>query len=153
LPDEETIRRAVVARRALLARELEEMVSELELLRQVGEILGGADADAGGGSDADAGADGGGGGGQPLAGGTSVPAARRGTVPASRPRRSGRGQKRSDQALQMIAAEPGITPAELSRLMKIQPQYLYRILPRLARAGAVAKRGQGYVLAGEARVY
>jgi hypothetical protein len=34
--------------------------------------------------------------------------------------------------------------------MAIEPQYLYRILPRLARAGKIVKRGHRYTVAQDA---
>ena len=46
--------------------------------------------------------------------------------------------------LQLVHKQPGITLAELAKRMKIQPNYLYRILPHLEKDGKVTKRDKGY---------
>lgn len=132
MPDVAAIRRAIVERRADLELELEPLVSELSLLRQIGATL-----DDGVGAPAE----------------RHPPSPRRGGS-----RRVGNGASpaagglhRADQALDLIGARPGITPAELSREMGINPQYLYRVLPKLVKAGKVVKRGHGYTLAEEVR--
>jgi DNA-binding IscR family transcriptional regulator len=43
-----------------------------------------------------------------------------------------------------VKANPGITISELAQKMKIAPNYLYRVLPQLERAGRVKKRDRGY---------
>jgi hypothetical protein len=58
-----------------------------------------------------------------------------------RPRGSG---KRAQQALDLVAKQPGITIPELAKGMKIQPNYLYRVLPGLEQDGKVKKKGKGW---------
>ena len=71
--------------------------------------------------------------GQPTA---DAPASRRG------PRR-GSG-KRVQQTLARIAAQPGITAAELAHGMGIKTSYLYKVLPGLEKDGRITKQGKGY---------
>jgi hypothetical protein len=70
---------------------------------------------------------------------------RRALRPAG-PGREGHGA-RSEQARELIAAKPGITVAELAEKMGIGTTYLYRLLPKLERAGTLRKQGKGYHLA------
>ena len=58
-----------------------------------------------------------------------------------RPRGSG---KRAQQALDLVAGQPGITIPELAKAMKIQPNYLYRVLPSLEQDGKVKKKDKGW---------
>jgi predicted Rossmann fold nucleotide-binding protein DprA/Smf involved in DNA uptake len=58
-----------------------------------------------------------------------------------RPRGTG---GRAQEALKLVQKQPGITIAELAKRMKIQPDYLYRILPHLEKDGKVEKRDKGY---------
>lgn len=58
-------------------------------------------------------------------------------------RASGRNT-RATQALELVQAQPGITIPQLADAMKIQPNYLYRVLPRLASQGQVKRDGQGW---------
>jgi hypothetical protein len=64
-----------------------------------------------------------------------------GTRRRGRPRGSG---TRSLQALELVRARPGITIPELAKEMGIKQNYLYRVLPGLARDGQVSKRGRGW---------
>jgi DNA-binding IscR family transcriptional regulator len=43
-----------------------------------------------------------------------------------------------------VRKQPGITIPDLAKAMKIQPNYLYRVLPRLASEGQVKRNGQGW---------
>lgn len=70
-------------------------------------------------------------------GAAAAPGARR----RGRPRGSG---KRAQQALDLVAKQPGITIPELAKGMKIQPNYLYRVLPGLEQDGKVKKKGKGW---------
>ena len=63
--------------------------------------------------------------------------------PAARPSRRG-GNTRAVQTLDLVRKQPGITIAELAKAMKIQANYLYRVLPRLASEGQVKRDGQGW---------
>ena len=67
---------------------------------------------------------------------TTTTARRRG-----RPRGSG---TRSAQALALVQAKPGITIPEMGKEMGITPNYLYRVLPELAKDGKVKKNGKGW---------
>jgi hypothetical protein len=58
-----------------------------------------------------------------------------------RPRGSG---NRAKQALELVRAQPGITIGEMAAAMKIQPNYLYRVMPTLASEGQVVKRDKGW---------
>jgi DNA-binding MarR family transcriptional regulator len=81
--------------------------------------------------------------------------ARDGNVRGPRPvsRRNGRtagarqrrgGNTRANQALELIRGKPGITIPEIAQAMKIEPNYLYRVLPRLASDGQVKRDGKGW---------
>src|SRR5919201_63406 len=59
-----------------------------------------------------------------------------------RPRGSG---TRSAQALALVQSKPGITIPEMGKEMGITPNYLYRVLPELAKDGKVKKSGKGWV--------
>ena len=68
---------------------------------------------------------------------------RTGAGPRTRPTRRG-GNTRAVQALELVRQQPGITIPDLAKAMKIQPNYLYRVLPRLASEGQVKRDGQGW---------
>ena len=65
------------------------------------------------------------------------------TAPRTRSTRRG-GNTRAVQALELVRKQPGVTIPELAKAMKIQPNYLYRVLPRLASEGQVKRDGQGW---------
>ena len=67
---------------------------------------------------------------------------RNGRTAAPRPRRG--GNTRANQALELVREKPGITIPEIATAMKIEPNYLYRVLPRLASDGQVKRDGQGW---------
>jgi ribosomal protein S25 len=58
-----------------------------------------------------------------------------------RPRGTG---GRAQEALKLVHKHPGITIGEIARRMKIQANYLYRVLPRLEKDGKIKKRDKGY---------
>jgi len=58
-----------------------------------------------------------------------------------RPRGTG---GRAHEALKLVHTHPGITIAEMAKRMKIQPNYLYRVLPHLEKDGKLQKRDKGY---------
>lgn len=64
------------------------------------------------------------------------------TAPRSRSTRRGGG--RAAQTLELVRQRPGITIPEIAKAMKIQPNYLYRVLPRLASEGQIKRDGQGW---------
>ncbi len=62
----------------------------------------------------------------------------------TRTRRRRRGGTRADQAVALIKANPGISASEIARQMKIQPNYMYRVLADLQKEGKVKKSGRKY---------
>jgi Winged helix-turn-helix DNA-binding len=54
------------------------------------------------------------------------------------------GRTRSRQALELVRGKPGITIRELAEAMKIEPNYLYRVMPKLVSEGQVKRDGQGW---------
>ena len=63
--------------------------------------------------------------------------------PAGRAARRG-GDTRADQALELVRTQPGITIPEIAEAMGIEPNYLYRVMPRLVAGGQVKREGQGW---------
>jgi DNA invertase Pin-like site-specific DNA recombinase len=63
---------------------------------------------------------------------------------SGRGRRKRRGGTRSDQAVKLVKANPGITASEIAKRLKIKPNYLYRVMGELEKEGQVAKKGRGY---------
>jgi hypothetical protein len=120
-------------------RELEPLVEEYRQLEEAAAALQGVDGSSGGTGGRSRRA--------PAAAVPSRPARRRrasgssGTGRRGRPRGSG---KRAQQALDLVAGQPGITIPELAKAMKIQPNYLYRVLPSLEQEGKVKKKDKGW---------
>jgi len=73
---------------------------------------------------------------------TTTTTRRRGRRGAPRGRRG--GNTRANQALELVKSRPGITIPEIAQSMGIEPNYLYRVLPRLAQEGSVKRDGQGW---------
>ena len=71
----------------------------------------------------------------------SASTARRGP---GRPRGQRGGKTRSTQALDLVRNQPGITIPEIATAMKIEPNYLYRVMPKLTADGVVRREGQGW---------
>jgi hypothetical protein len=61
-----------------------------------------------------------------------------------RRRRRRRSGTRADQAVKLIAENPGITASQIAERMKIKPNYLYRVLGELEKEGRVRKDGRAY---------
>jgi hypothetical protein len=61
-----------------------------------------------------------------------------------RPRGQRGGKTRSTQALDLVRNQPGITIPEIATAMKIEPNYLYRVMPKLTSDGVVRRDGQGW---------
>jgi hypothetical protein len=61
-----------------------------------------------------------------------------------RPRGRSRGGTRANQALELVRGTPGITIPQIAEKMGIEPNYLYRVMPRLATDGQVRREGQGW---------
>jgi MarR family protein len=73
--------------------------------------------------------------------GSTARARRRGP---GRPR-GRRGGTRAAEALRLVREQPGITIPEIASSMKIQPNYLYRVLPKLEQSGDIKKDGKGWM--------
>jgi predicted Rossmann fold nucleotide-binding protein DprA/Smf involved in DNA uptake len=71
-------------------------------------------------------------------------AASAGTGTPTRRRRRRRGGTRADQAVDLIASQPGISASDVAKTMKIKPNYLYRVLGDLEKEGRVKKDGRQY---------
>jgi hypothetical protein len=69
-------------------------------------------------------------------GGSAAGSGRRG-----RPKGSG---QRAQQALELVRSKPGITIPEMAAKMGIKQNYLYRVVPDLAKQGLVSKSGKGW---------
>jgi hypothetical protein len=70
--------------------------------------------------------------------------ARRSTRRAGRPRGRRAGNTRATQALELVRSKPGITIPEIAQSLKIEPNYLYRVMPKLVEDGQVKRDGQGW---------
>jgi len=66
---------------------------------------------------------------------------------ASGRKRGRRRNTRSDQAVKLIAGNPGISASEIAKKMSIKPNYLYRVLGDLQKEGRVKKAGRSYTAA------
>ena len=76
---------------------------------------------------------------------TTTPTTRRTTGRRpGRPRGRSRGGTRANQALELVRGTPGITIPQIAEKMGIEPNYLYRVMPRLATDGQVRREGQGW---------
>jgi hypothetical protein len=80
---------------------------------------------------------------------TSTSRRRRRTTSSSATRTGRRGRprgsgNRAKQALELVRTRPGITISEMAAAMKIQPNYLYRVMPTLESEGQVVKRDKGW---------
>src|SRR5437763_9935605 len=88
--------------------------------------------------------------GRPPGSRTRATRARRSSSSSSNGRRTRRtrgrrgGNTRANQALKLVSERPGITIPEIAQAMRIEPNYLYRVLPKLAAEGQVRKDGQGW---------
>jgi hypothetical protein len=73
---------------------------------------------------------------------------RRSSTTATATRQGGRRRgTRADQAVRLIKANPGISASEIAKKMRIQPNYLYRVLADLQKQGRVKKSGRSYTAA------
>jgi hypothetical protein len=61
-----------------------------------------------------------------------------------RPRGRRGGNTRSNQALELVRSQPGITIPQIAEALKIEPNYLYRVMPKLVEEGLVTREGQGW---------
>ena len=65
-----------------------------------------------------------------------------------RPRGRRGGNTRANQALDLVRSRPGIRIPEIAESLKIEPNYLYRVMPKLEKDGLVKREGQGWHPAG-----
>ena len=61
-----------------------------------------------------------------------------------RPRSRRGGNTRSNQALELVRAEPGIKIPQIAEKLDIEPNYLYRVMPKLVSDGLISRKGQGW---------
>jgi hypothetical protein len=73
---------------------------------------------------------------------TAVPARKR--ARPGRPRGRRGGGTRRVQALELVRQQPGITIPQIAEAIKIEPNYLYRVMPKLLEDGLVRRDGLGY---------
>jgi hypothetical protein len=85
--------------------------------------------------------------GRPPGSGATTSTRRRGRRPG-RPRGRRSGGTRANQALELVRKQPGITIPQIAENLKIEPNYLYRVMPRLVADGQVTREGQGWHPAG-----
>jgi hypothetical protein len=76
-------------------------------------------------------------------GSTSTTRRRTGRRPG-RPRGRRGGATRANQALDLVKNQPGITIPQIAEALKIEPNYLYRVMPKLVSDGQVRREGQGW---------
>jgi Winged helix-turn-helix DNA-binding len=77
----------------------------------------------------------------------STPSDGRGRATARRAGRTrGRrgGNTRANQALELVRSKPGITIPQIAEALKIEPNYLYRVMPKLVEDGQIKRDGQGW---------
>ena len=83
-------------------------------------------------------------------GGKAASTARRGRGPGRPPgsgkkrRRRRKGGTRGEQAVKIVKANPGISAGEVAKQLKIQPNYVYRVMSELVADKQVKKKGRGY---------
>jgi hypothetical protein len=63
---------------------------------------------------------------------------------AGRPRGRRGGNTRANQALELVRSKPGITIPQIAESLKIEPNYLYRVMPKLVQDGQVKRDGTGW---------
>lgn len=61
-----------------------------------------------------------------------------------RPRGRRGGNTRANQALELVSSQPGITIPKIAESLKIEPNYLYRVMPKLVEDGKIRRDGQGW---------
>lgn len=66
-----------------------------------------------------------------------------------RPRGRRGGNTRANQALELVRTQPGISIPQIAEQLKIEPNYLYRVMPKLVADGQVTRDGQGWQPAAE----
>jgi hypothetical protein len=75
----------------------------------------------------------------------STPRRRAATRRPGRPRGRRGGNTRANQALELVRKTPGIKIPDIAKAMGIEPNYLYRVMPKLESDGQVKRRAdQGW---------
>lgn len=69
---------------------------------------------------------------------------RRSARTGTRSRRRRGGNTRAAQALALVQEKPGITIPQIAEALKIEPNYLYRVMPKLVEDGSIKRDGQGW---------
>ena len=69
---------------------------------------------------------------------------RNGARRPGRPRGRRGGNTRANQALELVNSQPGITIPHIAETLKIEPNYLYRVMPKLVEDGKIKRDGQGW---------
>jgi hypothetical protein len=88
--------------------------------------------------------------GRPPRAASAPPARARAGRRPGRPRGRRSGGTRGTQALELVRARPGITIPDIAKELKIEPNYLYRVMPKLVTDKQVRREGQGWFpVAGE----
>jgi hypothetical protein len=82
--------------------------------------------------------------GRPAGSGSSAATRRRTGRRPGRPRGRRGGGTRANQALELVRNQPGITIPQIAEALKIEPNYLYRVMPRLVSEGQITRDGQGW---------
>jgi winged helix-turn-helix DNA-binding protein len=82
--------------------------------------------------------------GRPAASNGSSAPPRRAARKTGRPRGRRGGNTRANQALNLVREAPGITIPQIAEALKIEPNYLYRVMPKLVEDGQVKRDGQGW---------
>jgi hypothetical protein len=75
---------------------------------------------------------------------SSTTTRRRSARRPGRPRGRRSGGTRAAQALELVRSQPGITIPQIAENLKIEPNYLYRVMPKLVSDGQVRREGQGW---------
>jgi hypothetical protein len=78
----------------------------------------------------------------------SAPRRARGGRRPGRPRGSRGSNTRAKQALDLVRNSPGITIPQIAQRLGIEPNYLYRVMPKLVSDGQIRREGQGWHPAG-----
>ncbi len=81
--------------------------------------------------------------GRPPGSGSGSTSRRRARRPG-RPRGRRSGGTRAAQALELVRNQPGITIPQIAEALKIEPNYLYRVMPKLVADGTVKREDQGW---------
>lgn len=57
------------------------------------------------------------------------------------------GKTRADQAVEFIGKHPGVEVNDLAKMMGLpNPNYLYKVLPELEKAGRIERQDKGFVI-------